>query len=178
MRRRFTKAAVGKSLFALTLAARFAPSSSSSSSSSLSTGPSLHTLFIIPVSSTRAPRRLAASQPRARAAKPSPARARRAVRPAWHWCSSKARAPTGGCPRNRAQGYSSSGTRSLGQSGLAASNNGAVSAGEGSPPCEPERSASPSTPPLTHEQLPEESIYLLDGTSMLFRAFYGRGAGG
>lgn len=33
-------------------------------------------------------------------------------------------------------------------------------------------------PPLTHDQLPEESIYLLDGTSMLFRAFYGRGAGG
>ncbi|CAN0210062.1 unnamed protein product [Ectocarpus sp. 4 AP-2014] len=32
--------------------------------------------------------------------------------------------------------------------------------------------------PLTHDQLPEESIYLLDGTSMLFRAFYGRGAGG
>eukprot|EP00903_Cladosiphon_okamuranus_P014557 g13503.t1 len=26
--------------------------------------------------------------------------------------------------------------------------------------------------------LPEESIYILDGTSMLFRAFYGRGAGG
>ncbi|CAN0548903.1 unnamed protein product, partial [Ectocarpus sp. 12 AP-2014] len=33
-------------------------------------------------------------------------------------------------------------------------------------------------PPLTHDQLPEESFYLLDGTSMLFRAFYGRGAGG
>lgn len=33
-------------------------------------------------------------------------------------------------------------------------------------------------PPLTHEQLPDESIYILDGTSMLFRAFYGRGAGG
>lgn len=32
--------------------------------------------------------------------------------------------------------------------------------------------------PLTHEQLPDESIYLLDGTSMLFKAFYGRGAGG
>lgn len=32
--------------------------------------------------------------------------------------------------------------------------------------------------PLTHDQLPEESLYLLDGTSMLFRAFYGRGAGG
>ena len=33
-------------------------------------------------------------------------------------------------------------------------------------------------PPLTHEQLPEESVYILDGTSMLFRAFYGRGASG
>lgn len=33
-------------------------------------------------------------------------------------------------------------------------------------------------PPLTHDQLPDETIYLLDGTSMLFRAFYGRGAGG
>lgn len=32
--------------------------------------------------------------------------------------------------------------------------------------------------PLTHDQLPGESFYLLDGTSMLFRAFYGRGAGG
>eukprot|EP00752_Nemacystus_decipiens_P009700 g8663.t1 len=36
---------------------------------------------------------------------------------------------------------------------------------------------SPKTP-LTHQQLPDESIYILDGTSMLFRAFYGRGAGG
>lgn len=33
-------------------------------------------------------------------------------------------------------------------------------------------------PPLTHEQLPDESVYILDGTSMLVRAFYGRGAGG
>lgn len=38
--------------------------------------------------------------------------------------------------------------------------------------------AAGTRPPLTHEQLPEESIYILDGTSMLFRAFYGRGAGG
>lgn len=37
---------------------------------------------------------------------------------------------------------------------------------------------SAQSPPLTHEQLPDESIYILDGTSMLFRAFYGRGAGG
>lgn len=40
------------------------------------------------------------------------------------------------------------------------------------------RLAMADPPPLTHNQLPEESIYLLDGTSMLFRAFYGRGAGG
>lgn len=33
-------------------------------------------------------------------------------------------------------------------------------------------------PPLRHDQLPDETMYILDGTSMLFRAFYGRGAGG
>lgn len=32
--------------------------------------------------------------------------------------------------------------------------------------------------PLTPDQLPDESIYLLDGTAMLFKAFYGRGASG
>lgn len=37
---------------------------------------------------------------------------------------------------------------------------------------------SSSSVPLTHEHLPDESIYILDGTSMLFRAYYGRGAGG
>ncbi|CAM9647425.1 unnamed protein product, partial [Phaeothamnion confervicola] len=33
-------------------------------------------------------------------------------------------------------------------------------------------------PPLTPGDLPDETLYLLDGTAMMFRAFYGRGAGG
>lgn len=31
---------------------------------------------------------------------------------------------------------------------------------------------------LTHKQLPDETLYILDGTSMLFRAFYRRGSSG
>ena len=182
MRRRFARTAVGKSLLALTLAARLGPStsSSSSSSSSLSTRFPLHPPFMIPATSTRAPRRLAATPPSANAAKPSPTRARRRARPTWH-CGSEASAPTGVCCSIRAQGFSSSihsGTHSPRKSVLTASNNDAASAGDRSPPGEPGLPASPITPPLAHEQLPEESIYLLDGTSMLFRAFYGRGAGG
>ena len=210
MRRRFTRTAMGKSLLALTIAARLTPSSSSSSSSSLSNGSSLHPFFIAPATSALG---LADHKPSTSAAKASPARARRRTRPTWQGCRTSSTAgtsPPNNC-RAKARRFSSSSnnnssstssssdnsnssnsnsnsnsingsTRSLGKSGLAAGNtssNGAVSTGRGSPQREPEGPAAyPSFPPLTYDQLPEESIYLLDGTSMLFRAFYGRGAGG
>ena len=90
--------------------------------------------------------------------------ARRRARPAWRNRSRRLVPSVAGC-FSRLGGVG-------GQTGshvpLAAGMKSSVSyAGAGSRP-----------PPLTHEQLPEESIYILDGTSMLFRAFYGRGAGG
>jgi hypothetical protein len=36
--------------------------------------------------------------------------------------------------------------------------------------------ADAAAPAFTHEDLPDETLYVLDGTAMLFKAHYGRGA--
>lgn len=89
--------------------------------------------------------------------------ARKRARPAWG-SQSRRLGPS-------VAGFSSRAGGVVGRNGLHVSETAAM---KSSVSC----AAAGTRVPLTHEQLPDETIYLLDGTSMLFRAFYGRGAGG
>lgn len=103
---------------------------------------------------------------------------RRRARPLWN-DRSAATLGTRGISTVVDRSSRGSGRRSLLSSNLGADDvsNGA-SKGPAAEARVPEPGKRAAGVPLTHDQLPEESLYLLDGTSMLFRAFYGRGAGG
>lgn len=148
---RGSRRVVCRSLFVLALAARVNPTSSL-----------FHRVFLSPsaIATTPAPSRSYAATNAYTATGGSSNRRRRA-RPTWHGHNSRLLPPLVGS------------SRWTGSAGLAAAAEAAAGAEQDGVP-----TAAATLPPLTHEQLPEESIYLLDGTSMLFRAFYGRGAGG
>lgn len=160
----------GTSLLALTLAARLNPSSSLAhqlilqarfpSCTSFQAPPPLLLLSARGVASTRLPAGRAGENPDHTTTR----RGKRRARPTWRY---------GNARETSAVGWSCA---SLGDSDVAGSNDGVASQRSihrGSKVADPS-----GVLPLTHDQLPEESIYILDGTSMLFRAFYGRGAGG
>lgn len=162
---RTARRTVGKSFFALTLAARLHPSSSL-----VGLSPSISRAFPTPrllCSSDVAASSTCLDATCAAAAGPVQARRKmRRARPAWKSHSSSESPPAY---------WSTAGRVSLGCSSDAHIDGGAAALASTQ---QPDERPSSRVAALTHDQLPEESIYLLDGTSMLFRAFYGRGAGG